>query len=323
MVLFAIDSDEDPIFCLSFHPENPEFVLGFASGRLTCYSYKADGSSPQVKWTTKRHKRSCRAVTYTTDGKYIISAGADKVVKKADSATGKVKAKSQIGHPATCMAITETHVLVGDDEGYVLGFELKNFEKKYDGGQVVEEPVNSITNLYFRNRWQFIVSGGAHVVSIDFRKPEKRDKSEDQEDEILCGCVASESHSAFGLSEGVLSIWNNQHLIDQQQRVKLSKEGSVECVIASEAEGHVVAGTSDGQAIDVNLLTAKAGMRWTHHTEEEVSMLDWDYEYRLVTGSMGMVKLWNKGECDAKNVEPSKKKRKIPKKSPAKPVFDL
>lgn len=322
MVVFSLSFEEDPVFCLSFHPEKPEFALGFASGRITCYSYKTDGSPSHIEWSTKRHKRSCRAVTYTTNGKHIISVGSDKVIKKADSKSGKVEAKSLLDHAATCLAITESHVLVGDEEGCLLGFELTKLQKKYDLGQILEQSVNSIANLYFRNRWQFIVSGGTHVACIDLRKPEKKEISEDQEDEVLCGCVASESHSAFGLSEGVLSVWKNKHLIDQQQRVKLSREGSVESVIAGEADDHVVAGTSDGQAIEVNLLTAKPGVRWTHHQSEEVSMLDWDHEYRLVTGSMGMVKLWDKGESD-KAEQHSKKKRKLEQKTQEKPIFDL
>lgn len=69
-VLFK-ESLEEPLFCVSFSPVAANFVKGFADGRVTASSYDYEGNIKTL-WTTKRHKGSCRAISYdfTGDCKY-------------------------------------------------------------------------------------------------------------------------------------------------------------------------------------------------------------------------------------------------------------
>lgn len=59
---------EEPLFCVSFHPEAAFYVKGFVDGRVTAASYDYEGNVNTI-WTTKRHKGSCRALTYDQSGK--------------------------------------------------------------------------------------------------------------------------------------------------------------------------------------------------------------------------------------------------------------
>ena len=63
------------------------------------YSYKYElGGEATKLWHTKRHKGSCRGVEFSHDGSTLLSVGKDKVIKLADSETGKVLAKDTEAH---------------------------------------------------------------------------------------------------------------------------------------------------------------------------------------------------------------------------------
>lgn len=309
---------EDPIFAASFHPDKAQFVVGFATGNVTAFSYTYE-DQPKELWSTKRHKSSCRVIGYTQDGDYVFSAGTDRVIKKADSQTGKVVAKCALDSDPSAMAINSEFVFVGDDDGNVCVFDFK-LKRTHKFDSVVEDCVDTICCLEYKNQYHILVTGVTSVVHIDIRNGVKS-TSEDQEDEILCGCVPNEQKSVFGMSEGVITIWNNNHLLDQQSRVRLAKEGSVDAILAGETEDTVFAGTSDGVVFEVNIRAGKVESKRTHSAkgEDEVSILDWDYDYHLVSGSLEKIILWDKGETDPVQVQQEPKqestKRKKGKKS--------
>lgn len=309
-------SPEDPLFCVAFHPAEPQFVVGFATGRVECHTY--DRKSPEkttVLWQTKRHKESCRCVAYTQDGSTVITAGSDLVVKRCDSQTGKVNGKAKVAAPPTAMALNEEYVTIGDEAGNLVAFKLDlSVHRKYR----VEpsECVSAVCCLPV-NKHSFAVSGDMHVFRIDVRKDEIVSVSEDQEDDIVCGCVASESKSAWGMSEGVVTVWNNRGLSDQQHRIRLTKEGSVDALLAAEIDDRVIAGTSDGWVGECDLASGQCLYKAKHNVddeEEDVMCLDYDCEYRLVSASMTLLRMWSENELQQvykeKEKEKASKKRK-------------
>ena len=115
------------LFAQAIHPSEPVVSVGLASGHVrTIRLPSATDDSPQpvapkatngssnhsalrrsstssngcstieTQWQTCRHKGSCRALAFSVDGKQLISAGTDGLVKVASAETGSVQAKSLV-----------------------------------------------------------------------------------------------------------------------------------------------------------------------------------------------------------------------------------
>jgi len=316
MPLFTVDfDDDDPLFSVNFHPEKPEFVVGLATGRVTYYEYAA--GAPTEVWSTKRHKGSCRALAYTQTGEHIVSVGADGVVKKFAARTGKVTAKASVAAGGAALCVNEDYVVVGDDDGNVHALKLADLKlhRRYDLADT--DAVTAVCALPV-NRHNFAVAADMRLVRIDVRKDEPVSFSEDQEDEILCGCVPSEGRSAWGMSEGVVTVWNNRGLGDQQRRVRLTADGSVDAILAGELDDRALAGTSEGIVYEIDVNAGKVLHRAPHSARDDVSYLDYDYEYRLVSGSMSLLKVWTANELEEVEAELAELARQQPPNKKAK-----
>lgn len=106
------------VFAQSIHPESPLLALGLATGHVQVHRLppcrpSSDGgssdsgggsssSSPQqtgqgtieTVWRTRRHKSSCRCLSFSGDGAFLFSAGSDDgLVKAAATETGRVVSK--------------------------------------------------------------------------------------------------------------------------------------------------------------------------------------------------------------------------------------
>lgn len=101
------------LFAQALHPEQPLLAVGLSSGHVATLrlppvpgsdvssedgdaaaTASADGRGViDTEWRTRRHKGSCRSLAYTLDGRALLSAGTDGIVKLADTETGKVVGK--------------------------------------------------------------------------------------------------------------------------------------------------------------------------------------------------------------------------------------
>lgn len=96
------------LFTQAIHPAEPLLAVGLSSGHVATLKLppvpnedSEDGDTSSVTghgvidaaWRTRRHKGSCRCLGYSLDGRTLISAGTDGIVKAADSETGRVVAK--------------------------------------------------------------------------------------------------------------------------------------------------------------------------------------------------------------------------------------
>lgn len=293
-MLFSLSFGEDnPLFCVAFHPSQPQFIVGLADGTVSGYTY---GTAPTQVWTTRRHDGSCRAVAYTEDGKLAATAGSEGVVKLFDASTGRVKKKTRFAKKAgaTALCINEEYIVVGDDAGAVTVYTHDlAVHRRYALPDI--DSVACIRPLYCFNKHNFAVGCDTFVARIDARKDEPVVLSEDQEDEVLCGCVPSDTYSCFGMSEGVVTVWKNQGLTDQQQRIKLTKDGSVDALLAGEDTNTAWAALSTGEVALVDVAAGRLLYK-VRHAADDCLCLDYDHEYRLVSGSMTLLKVWDAGE---------------------------
>lgn len=96
---YPLNSD---LFTEAIHPTDSLLALGLASGHVQINRLPPSDpeSSPQVgrscvetAWRTRRHKGSCRSLCFSYDGKELLSAGTDGLVKVAATETGQVQSK--------------------------------------------------------------------------------------------------------------------------------------------------------------------------------------------------------------------------------------
>ncbi|KAL9054239.1 MAG: hypothetical protein Q9162_004272 [Coniocarpon cinnabarinum] len=103
----------------------------------------------ETVWRTRRHKGSCRALAFSTDGMTLFSAGTDGIIKAADAETGKVVGKTLIPtgrlpvHPSRLLALNPRCLLLGDDEGGVHEYELEETPFASEAGETRHAPVGT------------------------------------------------------------------------------------------------------------------------------------------------------------------------------------
>lgn len=283
--------------------------------------------NPNVKllWKTKRHKGSVRGIAMDPNGESMYSIGTDNILKKADVKSGKVTKKIHIpndNHKFSKLVVSGTHpfLLLGDEVGNIHTldsntFKLLNTIKSIHGG----DSINDIFHFAKRSIYKFISAGETTLAYWDCRHDNSKDKNEtdeekrnvvysdDQEDEILCGTFLDTEDGetvVCGMGEGVVTIWKpkKNDLEDQMSRIKIAKDESVECIVSTlQDDNSVWCGCSDGKLYKVDIKRSKISEVRKHNTVDEVQFLDLDCEYRLVSGGMDNLKIWQSQDQNGTN----------------------
>ncbi|CAL9734513.1 hypothetical protein MOSE0_F00914 [Monosporozyma servazzii] len=339
--LLQWNADEDsPFFQIVAHPTEPIIYLGLSDGYLYCYKYDIselkkyktvkdkDGNDEitvpevfvgetiagtEILWKTKRHKGSIRGLSMDSNGEFIISLGNDNIIKKAKSLSGQVVKKVNLPEgwkPSTKMVVTDDAILVGNEDGDVLvmdptTFHLKNRINKIHFG----DAINDIFQFVNKSKHKFISLGQTTLAYWDTHNEDKSKimLSDDQEDEILCGCFVDNDIDTkgetliCGMGEGVLTVWKPKRndLEDQLSRIKICKDESIDCIISTLQDDNCVwCGCSNGKLYKANTKSNKIVDIRLHDPEagDEVTMLDLDHEYRLISGGMDSIRLWPESE---------------------------
>ncbi|KAB8337034.1 hypothetical protein FH972_021338 [Carpinus fangiana] len=159
------------VFAQATHPTLPIFAVGLASGHVRAFrlppiekttpkdehtngeggikvngrlAHTARARSSSITsttgpintvstiWSTHRHKGSCRALAFSTDGTTLYSAGSDGLIKAADAETGRVVGKVAIpfetsritnkdaaSYPSVLLALSPQTLVLGTDGGTI------------------------------------------------------------------------------------------------------------------------------------------------------------------------------------------------------------
>lgn len=219
-------------------------------------------------------------------------------MKKSYIENGKVvsKNKTELESAPTTMCITENAIVLGDDDSSLTMLDQRTLKKGFQQTDIHEDCITSVISMGHKSKYQFLTSGSTTVALVDIRKGIIV-KSDDQEDEILSGCLATEQTSTFGMSEGIVTVWKNDQLQDQRNRIRLSEE-SIDCMIASEFDNKVYAGGADGWVRLVNARSGRIENQWQHSSKDEVIMLELDHEYKLVSAGMESLCVWDMDDKD-------------------------
>lgn len=188
----------------------------------------------------------------------------------------------------------------GDSINKIEALSKSNYKrviKKAGKNKVQDEFITEGLSIH-----KFISVGQTTVQIWDCRWKDitKVQSSEDQEDELLSLCFLNDDENDStlfcGQGQGVLTFWQyglNEYN-DQIGRIKISKNEGIESLMPTMLNNNRIwCGCTDGF---VYLLDGKVKriVKKVHHGKyEDVSLLDIDYEYRLVSGSMNTIKVWN------------------------------
>lgn len=273
-----------------------------------------------ILWQTKRHKGSCRDMKFDlpSKGGKIHTIGSEGVIKTADLITGKVINKYSHNIDNEELKMTKCSstpgkefLIVGDENGGLrchdtrsknLQLAFKNFKDLHNG-----EGINSINFKWPKSDYKIITTGSTTVCELDLRKPEAPVReSEDQEDEVLGAVWVDQERQdtmVCGMGEGIVTVWKPEinKWEDQYSRVKISKGESIDCLVsAMDSQGkYIWAGSSDGSINKVDINQSKVIEHLLQNDPEnkdmvdEVTGLDLDYEYRLVSCGMDGLTLWD------------------------------
>lgn len=318
------------------HPTEPILYFGLSNGYIYCYKYDinhllsaSQTNNPsnsiaghlevdigdlvpglQILWKTKRHKSSLHGLTMDASGQYLFSVGSDNIIKKADSLSGQVVKKVKLPddwQPSTKMVVTDDVLIIGNEIGDVIILDPNTLHMKNRINQIhFGDPINDIFQFVNRSKHKFISLGQTTLAYWDTHNNDKEKimLSDDQEDEILCGCFVDTEESNLkgdtlvcGMGEGILTIWKPKinDLEDQMSRIRVCPRESIDCVISTLQDDNCVwCGCSNGKLYRINVKSNRIVEIRNHDLDgtDEVSMMDLDYEYRLISGGMDFIKLW-------------------------------
>ncbi|KAF2666580.1 WD40 domain-containing protein [Microthyrium microscopicum] len=257
------------LFTQAVHPNEPILAVGLSSGHVQCFrlpSTEVDDSSDgtndssrglgqvETQWRTRRHKVSCRTLTFAGDGTTLYSAGADGLVKAASTETGQVSAKISIPLPedqpdmdidaaSLLHVLSPQTLLLATDSSALHIYDLRAPSNMFASNKPVstyfphEDYISSLTPLPpsaastsgFPKQW--VTTGGTSLSVTDIRKGVLA-RSSDQDDE-LSSCLYVGGFSkrgnnvgekiVVGDSSGVLTLWERGVWDDQDERIVLDR----------------------------------------------------------------------------------------------------
>ncbi|KAF1817420.1 hypothetical protein P152DRAFT_469859 [Eremomyces bilateralis CBS 781.70] len=260
------------LFAQAVHPTEPIVAVGLLTGhvaalRLPAADDNGDASvlsaattesgtgTIETIWRTRRHQESCRSLGFSVDGRTLFSAGADGVVKAAETETGVVRSKivlpaeknSPIDAATVLHVLSPQTLLIGTDSSALHLYDLRipsapagNSTTWFRSSKPQQThrphapshissitpfpPSDTSTSGYSK---QWLSTGGGTVAVTDLRRGVLA-QSDDVGEELMCSAYVPHSgrkgrgdQILVGSGEGEVMIWERGHWDSWGERINL------------------------------------------------------------------------------------------------------
>uniref|UniRef100_A0A1B6E1Q1 WD repeat-containing protein 55 homolog n=1 Tax=Clastoptera arizonana TaxID=38151 RepID=A0A1B6E1Q1_9HEMI len=236
---------DDLIVDISFHPSDDIIAAATIVGDVLIYKYSVVGT--ELVKTLEVHRKSCRAVEFSSSGKTVITGSKDKSLIITDVETTKLNKCFDDAHedPLYCLLeVNENVIASGDENGVVKLWDLRQ-NKQISSFKKMEDYVSSIISNDER-RYIVCTSGEGTVTSFDMRSRNMHIQSEVFEAELTCAAIVGKSTKlVVGSSQGSLLFYNwEQFGLHVDELPTLGKK-AINCMIPI-SENIVITGWEDG-----------------------------------------------------------------------------
>lgn len=197
------------VWDVALHPKKNVVAGCSISGEVKIYSYTTEGSNHELM-TLNHHKKSCRAVKFSSEGDILFTASKDRSIQVVDLETGAISNKISRAHDSPIYAIlpVDEYLLAsGDDDGEVKVWDFRR-QTPIMALKECEESVTSFA-LSKDKRLLLATCGEGTLSAFNIRSRQMDLQSELFDSEFLsCAIVKDETKAVVGSGDGALNIFN-------------------------------------------------------------------------------------------------------------------
>ncbi|XP_054716334.1 WD repeat-containing protein 55-like [Uloborus diversus] len=297
---------------LECHPKKNQIAIGTIDGPVYIYTYgKETGNIEAIAF--EHHKKSCRAVKFSSCGQYLFTGSQDTTVEVIDLETSSIYRKFLRPNGSSIYSLLpiDSYLLAtGEDEGQVVIWDFRMQSPIALFGDINEY----ISSLSMSNEKRILLatSGEGTLTAYNVRSKKMAMQSEMFDSEFLSSTVIkNESKVVVGSGDGSLNIFNWGEYGNISDRFP-GHPGSVDCMVKI-AEDVVCTGCEDGKIRAVQLFPTRFLGVLGSHNGFSIDGLSASFDKTLLASSSfdQKVKFWDLSGIDdmkSEDVKETKKK---------------
>ncbi|GFR98709.1 WD repeat-containing protein 55, partial [Elysia marginata] len=238
-------SYEDTVTTVQCHPSEDILAAGLITGDIIVSSFGVSESSQELH-KFPHHKKACRALRFSEDGKRLYSASKDKSLLCFDVETGKVKKRIKNAHESAIYSLVVTgdkFVATGDDDGVLKVWDMRTKTCTVE----MKECDDFISDMIVDDNKKLIIasSGEGTLTAFNIRRKRMEMQSELFDSELLCLAKMKQGQKLIcGTGEGTLNLFNWGEWGNLSDRFPCG-DAQINCIMPV-TEYVAVIGTDDG-----------------------------------------------------------------------------
>ncbi|XP_072518648.1 WD repeat-containing protein 55 [Salminus brasiliensis] len=280
---------------LAFHPTEDVLAVGDIDGDIYLYSYSCTEGENKELWSSGHHLKSCRKVTFSSDGEKLFSVSKDKAVHIMDVETGKLVTRIPKAHskPINALRLVDENVFAtGDDEGMVKVWDMRKgtsfMSMKHHEDFISDIAVDQAKKTLLTSSGD----GSMGVFNIKRRRFELL--SEFQSGDLTSVSIMKRGRKVVcGSSEGTIYIFNWNEFGATSDRFDIQAE-SVDCIVPI-TDSILCAASMDGVIRAISILPNRVVGRIGQHTGEPIEEIVCSKDKRFLASCAHdqLIKFWD------------------------------